>query len=124
MRVSAFIMVCSSGENLSYQTYTFLRLAVDVAGRRRSSDVYLHRRFPSGRQDAINSAGSFDLIESGTEYSVSDADEWERCETDERGRAGEIRYMYSKTWRLGCVNSNAVARGSQDAGSRNLALTN
>ena len=114
-------MVCSSGENLSYQTYTFLRLAVDAAGRR-SSDVYLLRRFASARQDATSSAGgSFDLSESGTEYSVSDADEWERCETDERGRAGEIRY--SKTWRLGCVNPHAVARGMRD-GSRNRALTN
>ena len=94
---------------------------MDAAGRR-SSDVYLLRRFASARQDAVSSAVSFDLSESGTEYSVSDADEWERCETDERGRPGEIRY--SKTWwRQGCVNSHAVARGSQDAGSRNLAFT-
>ena len=64
---------------------------MDVNGRR-SSDVYLLRRLASARQDATISAGSFDLSESGTEYSVSDADEWERCETDERGRAGEIRY--------------------------------
>ena len=89
---------------------------MDAAGRR-SSDVYLLRRFASARQDAVSGAGSFDLSESGAEYSVSDDDEWERCETDERGRAGEIRY--SKTWRPGCVNSHAMARGSQDAGSHN-----
>ena len=65
---------------------------MDVVGSR-SSDVYLLRGFAAANH--VASADSFDISDLGTEFDISDADEWERCETDERGRPGEIRY--SKT---------------------------
>ena len=58
----------------------------------RSSDVNLLRRLSTASK--VASADSFDLGDSGNEFDISGADEWVRCEADEKGWAGKIRYVH------------------------------
>ena len=88
--------LCSPGKIEHSYLFIYVRPAVDVAGNG-SSDVYLRRRLAAAAHVGTNVADSFDLSDPGTEFDISDADEWEVCEAaDERGRAGEIRYSSLK----------------------------